>query len=159
MIALLSPTPFHLALLAAGVLAQAPAPAPAPAVTASVEECVPSVNQAERSATFVAQMTAVVGTQHMAMRIEVQERTPTEPTFHTIVAPGLGIWRTSEQGVKVYKYVKELTNLAAPAAFRVQVHYRWLDERGRVIKHAQRRSPACLQPVDIPQPPARMPAE
>jgi hypothetical protein len=150
------PIHFHLALLAAGVLAQAPAPAPAPAVMASVEQCTPSVNQAERSATFVAQMTAIAGTQHMAMRIEVQERAPTDEAFHTIVAPGLGMWRSSEPGVKVYKYVKELTNLAAPAAFRVQVRYRWLDNRGRVIKRAERRSPACLQPVDIPQPPARM---
>ena len=153
------PTSFHLAaLLATGVLAQAPAPAPAPAgVTAAVEQCTPSVNQTERSATFVAQMTAVPGTQHMAMRIEVQERTPPDETFHTIVAPGLGMWRSSEPGVKVYKYVKELTNLAAPAAFRVQVHYRWLDDKGRIIKRAERRSPQCLQPVDIPAPPARMP--
>jgi hypothetical protein len=146
---MISPTSFQLALLAAGVLAQAPAPAPAPAVTAAVETCKPSVDQAERSATFVAQMTAVAGTQRMGMRIEVQERTPTDVAFHTIIAPGLGVWRSSEPGVKVYRYVKELTNLTAPAAFRVQVHYRWLDEKGRVIKRAQRRSPVCLQPVDI----------
>jgi hypothetical protein len=151
------PTSYHLALLAAGVLAQVPAPASAPAVTAAVEQCTPSVNQSERSATFVAQMTAVAGTARMSMRIEVQERTPTDSAFHTILAPGLGIWRSSEPGVKVYKYVKELTNLAAPAAFRVQVHYRWLDDRGRVIRHVQRRSPQCLQPVDIPGPAARMP--
>jgi hypothetical protein len=153
------PTSFHLALLAAGVLAQSPASAPAPAqaVTATVETCKPSVDKAERSATFAAQMTAVPGTQRMGMRIEVQERTPTDAAFHTILAPGLGIWRSSEQGVRVYRYVKELTNLAAPAAFRVQVHYRWLDDRGRTIKRAQRRSPACLQPVDIPPPTARMP--
>lgn len=151
------PAHLHLALLAAGVLAQAPAPAPSPAVTATVETCTPSVNQAERSATFAAQMTASPGTTRMSMRIEVQERTPTDMTFHTIVAPGLGMWRSSEPGVKVYKYVKELTNLTAPAAFRVQVHYRWLDERGRTIRRAQRRSPACVQPVDIPGPAARMP--
>jgi hypothetical protein len=153
----LSPTSFQLALLAAGILAQAPAPAPAPAVTAAVERCTPSVNQAERSATFVAQMTAVAGTQHMAMRIEVQERTPTDTAFHTILAPGLGTWRSSEPGVKVFRYVKELTNLVAPAAFRVQVHYRWLDDRSRVIRRELRRSPACQQPVDIPGPAARMP--
>jgi hypothetical protein len=135
----------------------APAPAPAPAVTATVETCTPSVNQAERSATFAAQMTASAGTARMAMRIEVQERAPTDTAFHTIVAPGLGMWRFSESGVRVYKYVKELTNLTAPATFRVQVHYRWLDERGRTIKRAQRRSPVCMQPVDIPGPAARMP--
>ncbi len=151
------PAHLHLALLAAGVLAQAPAPAPAPAVTAAVEKCTPSVNQSERSATFFAQMTAVPGTARMSMRIEVQERAPADTAFHTIVAPGLGIWRSSEPGVKVYKYVKELTNLTAPAAFRVQVHYRWLDERGRTFKRALRRSPECMQPVDIPGPSARMP--
>ncbi len=154
---MMSPTPLHLALLAAGVIAQAPAPTPAPAVTATVEQCTPSVNQAERSATFAAQMTAIPGTQRMSMRIEVQERSPTEPLFHTIVAPGLGMWRSSETGVKVYKYVKELTNLAAPAAFRVQVRYRWLDDKGRTIRRAQRRSSVCVQPVDIPGPAARMP--
>ena len=149
--------PTHLiTALTLGVLAQAPAPVPAPAVMASVEQCVPAVNQADRSATFSAQMTATAGTQRMAMRIEVQERSPTGGAFHTIVAPGLGVWRQSEAGVRIYRYVKQVTNLTAPASFRAQVHYRWLDDRGRVIKRAQRRTPACLQPVDIPRATARM---
>jgi hypothetical protein len=145
----MSPTSFHLSLLAAGVLAGAPAPAPAPAVTASVEQCTPSVNQAERAATFTAQMTAIEGAQRMAIQFEVQERSPTDTAWHTVAAPGLGDWRSSEQGVRIYRYVKQVTNLAAPAAFRAQVRYRWLDARGHVIRRAQRRTPVCVQPVDI----------
>jgi hypothetical protein len=151
------PASFHLSLLAAGVLAGMPAPPPAPAVTASVEQCIPSVNQADRSVTFTAQMTAVEGTQRMAIQFEVQERSPTDTAYHTVVAPGLSDWRSSEQRVKIYKYVKQVTNLAAPAVFRAQVRYRWLDARGHVIKRAQRRTPVCVQPVDIPRAPARMP--
>jgi hypothetical protein len=151
------PTSFHLSLLAAGVLAGAPAPTPAPAVTASVEQCTPSVNQAQRAVTFTAQMTAIEGAQRMAIQFEVQERSPTDTAWRTVSAPGPGDWRASEQGVKIYKYVKQLTNLAAPAAFRAQVRYRWLDGRGHTIKHAQRRTPVCVQPVDIPRAPARIP--
>ena len=45
--------------------------------------------------------------------------------------------------MKVYKYVKQVTNLAAPAAFRAQVRYRWLDAHGHSDRSApQRRTPA-----------------
>jgi hypothetical protein len=155
------PIPLHLSLLALGLAGQAPAPVPtlpaAQTVSAIVEQCTPSVSQTERSATFAAQMAAVTGTQRMSMQIEMQERSPTDPVFHTIVAPGLGVWRQSETGVKIYKYVKQVSNLAAPAVFRAQVHYRWLDNQGRTIKRAQRHTPVCVQPVDIPTAPARMP--
>ncbi|HEY7961776.1 MAG TPA: hypothetical protein VID29_07640 [Solirubrobacteraceae bacterium] len=152
--------PLHVALLALGVSAATPAPpapAAAPVVSAIVEQCVPAASQAERSVTFSGQMTAIAGAQRMAMRIDVQERTPTEAEFHTVLAPGLGVWRLSDPGVKIYKYLKQVTNVAAPAAFRAIVRYRWLDDRGRVLRRTERRTPVCRQPVDIPKAPARMP--
>jgi hypothetical protein len=149
--------PLHLSLLVLGLTAPVPGPAPAPApasaVTASVEQCTPAVDQSERSATFAAQMTALDGTQRMSMKIEVQERSPTDLAFHTVLAPGLGVWRQSETGVKIYKYVKQVTNLAAPALFRAQVRFRWFDDRGRVVKRAQRFTSTCVQPVEIAPPP------
>jgi hypothetical protein len=157
------PIPLHLSLLALALSTPlpgpVPGPAPAAAVTVSVEQCTPAVNQSERSATFAAQMTALDGTQRMAMKIEVQERSPTDPTFHTVMAPGLGVWRQSETGVRIYKYVKQVTNLAAPAVFRAQVRFRWFDDSGRVLKRAQRFTSTCVQPVDIPPAPARMPEQ
>ncbi len=154
------PIPIHASLLALSLLASTSNPAPAP-VSASVEQCVPSVNRTERSATFVGQMTATAGTQRMAIQIEIQERMPTDLAFHTVMAPGLGVWRQSETGVRIYKFVKQVTNLSAPAAFRALVRYRWLDDRGHTIAHAQRRTPICQQPAQPlpaqPPPAARMP--
>jgi hypothetical protein len=117
--------------------------------TASVtlEQCVTSTVQAERSATFTAQMTATSATQRMGMRIELQQRLRGEAEFHTILAPGFGIWRSSEPGVKIYKYVKQVTNLAAPSVYRAVVRFRWLGDRGRVLKRTELHTPRCFQPT------------
>src|SRR6202035_6075504 len=52
-----------------------PGAATAPqAESAKLEQCVTSVVQAERSTTFAGEMTAIAGTAHMAMRVEIQQR-------------------------------------------------------------------------------------
>jgi hypothetical protein len=116
-----------------------------------LEQCVTSTAQAERSATFTAQMVATPATQKMALRFELQERMRGEPDFHTVTAPGLGVWQRSEPGVKIYKYVKQITNLAAPAAYRAVVRFRWVGEKGRVFKRAELHTQKCLQPPLAPQ--------
>jgi hypothetical protein len=112
-----------------------------------LEQCVTSVVQAERSATFAGEMTAIAGTAHMAMRVDVQQRLPGEAFFHTLSAPGLGVWRSSDSKVKVYKYLKQVTNLSAPAVYRGLVRFRWLNRKGHVIKHSERLTPRCAQPA------------
>jgi hypothetical protein len=151
------PTVISASLAALSLMgSSSPAPTTPGPVSASVEQCVPAAVQTERSATFTAQMTATANTQRMAIQMEIQEWTPTDPSFHTILAPGLGAWSQSETGVKIYKFVKQFTNLTAPGSFRALVRYRWLDGRGHVIAHTQRRTPLCQQPA---QPlPAQAPA-
>ena len=123
-------------------------------VSAGLDRCVTAVPQAERSATFSGEMTAIPGTVRMAMRIEVQERMPTEAAFHTITAPGLGVWRASEPRVKVYKYFKQVTNLYSPASYRALVRFRWLTARGHILRQAERLTPRCVQPASpAPLPP------
>jgi hypothetical protein len=123
-------------------------PAPVDATpSVGLEQCATSTVQAERSATFTAQMAATSATQKMGMRIELQQRLRGEGEFHTLAAPGFGVWRSSEPGVKIYKYVKQVTNLSAPAAYRAVVHFRWLGEKGRVLKRAELHTPRCLQPT------------
>jgi hypothetical protein len=121
--------------------------------SAGLDQCVTAVPAAGRSATFSGEMTAIPGTVRMAMRIEVQERTPAEAAFHTITAPGLGAWRASEAKVKVYKYFKQVTNLHSPASYRALVRFRWLSARGRVLRQTERLTPRCLQPASPPSPP------
>ena len=79
---------------------------------------------------------------------------PAEAAFHTITAPGLGVWRASEVNVKVYKYVKQVTNLHSPASYRALVRFRWLSARGHLLRHVERLTPRCLQPASpVPPPP------
>jgi hypothetical protein len=95
-------------------------------------------------------MTAIVGSTHMEMRIDVLERLPGEAFFHTVSAPGLGVWRGSAPGVKVYKYLKQVTNLSAPAFYRAAVRFRWLNARGRLMKAEELRTSRCEQPAPPP---------
>ena len=115
--------------------------------TVALEQCVTSTVQAERSATFTAQMTATGATQRMGMRIELRQRVRGGSEFHTVLAPGFGVWHSSEPGVKIYKYVKQVTNLSAPAAYRAVVRFRWMGEKGRVLKRAELHTSRCLQPT------------
>lgn len=140
-----------LALVACGpvALARESTPsAPAPGdYSVTVEQCVSSSVQAERSATFVAQMVATAPTQKMAIKINLEERLRSEPEYHSVAAPGFGVWRPSEPGVKIYKYVKQVTNLTAPVLYRVAVKFRWVGDKGKVIKRADLRSSRCFQPT------------
>ena len=121
-----------------------------PGTSATLEQCVTAGAQIERSATFSGEMTALPGTARMAMQINVQERMPEEALFHTISAPGLGVWRGSDAGVKIYKYLKQVTNLSSPALYRAVVRFRWLNARGRLTRHTVRLTPSCAQPAPPP---------
>jgi hypothetical protein len=124
---------------------------PPSGVSATLEQCLTAVDAVGRSATFSGQMVAVTGTSRMTMRIDVQERAAGEAFFHTLNAPGLGVWRRSAGGVKIYKYLKQITNLPAPAAFRAVVSFRWVNDQGHSIKRAERRTPICEQPDTRPK--------
>jgi hypothetical protein len=115
--------------------------------SATVEGCVTSSVQAERSATFSGEMTATPGTGRLSMRIELQERLAGEAAFHTVAAPGLGAWRSAAPGVKLYRYIKQVTDLGAPAVYRAAVRFRWLTTKGKLIRALERRTPTCVQPV------------
>jgi hypothetical protein len=118
--------------------------------SATLEQCVTSVVQGERSATFAAEMTAIPGAPRMAVRIEVQERLPGEMLFHRVSAPGLGGWRAADPKVKIYKYLKQVTNLSAPAEYRALVHFRWEAASTRVVRRAERFTQRCVQPEGPP---------
>ena len=38
--------------------------------------------------------------------------------LHSVTGPGVGVWRCSAPGVKSYRYLRQVTNLAAPASYR-----------------------------------------
>ena len=126
-----------------------PGPAAQPGVSATLEQCQTALAQTERSATFAGEMAGIPGTARMQMRIDVEERLPDDTRFHTVHAPGLGVWRSSAPAVKSYKYLKQVTNLSAPAYYRAAVRFRWLNADERLIKALERRTPVCYQPAPL----------
>jgi hypothetical protein len=131
---------------------QVASPTGSSGVSATLEECVTAVSQSERAATFSGEMTAIAGTVRMAMRIDVEERVPGEAAFHEVTYPGLGAWRSADPKVRTYKYLKQVTNLSSPASYRGFVQFRWIGERGHVIKRAERMTTRCLQPATPSEP-------
>jgi hypothetical protein len=127
-------------------------PPAAGGAVATLEQCVTTGEQADRSSTFSGEMTAVTGTARMAMRIEVQERLPSEELFHTVSAPGLGVWRGSAPGVKIYQYVKQVTNLSSPAVYRALIRFHWIDDKDHVIRRSERHTSTCSQPAAVVAP-------
>jgi hypothetical protein len=127
---------------------------PKPSVSTTLEQCLTSGSQEERSATFAGEMVSVPGTARMEMRIDVAERLPAQAEYHTLSAPGLGVWRSSAPSVKVYRYLKQVTNLAGPAFYRGVVRFRWLGPHGRLLAFAVLHTRRCEQPsTSAPSPP------
>lgn len=122
--------------------------------SASLTQCLTTGEQSERAATFAGEMTSVAGTTRMSMRIELLERMPGQMNYHAVSAPGLGMWRVSDPGVGVYKYVKQVTNLSAPADYKGLVTFRWQGARGRTIKRDERRTRRCSQPASAASAPS-----
>ena len=82
-------------------------------VTATLEQCVTSVVQAERSATFTGEMTADRGRHEDGDAHRRRgARCRAKMNFHAVSAPGLGVWRAADPKVKVYKYLKQVSNLS-----------------------------------------------
>lgn len=122
------------------------APAPTPALSAQVEQCVTAPASSGRSVTFTGQMETVQDAHRMAMQIVVEEHVPGESGFHVLGDAGSSGWQRSEVGVKIYRYVRQVTNLPAPAVFRALIRYRWTDEAGHVVRTDERHTPVCREP-------------
>jgi hypothetical protein len=121
-------------------------PAAADGATVKVVDCVPALDPAARSATFEARMRPARGSERMQVRFTLQVREDALSGWRKVAATGFDTWLTSMVGVRRYSYAKTVTNLAAPAAYRTIVRFRWLGEEGEVLKSARETSESCRQP-------------
>jgi CARDB len=119
-------------------------PAAADAASVKVVDCVPALDPAVRSATFEARVHAIRRTERMQLRFTLQVRE--DGLWQRVVAPGFDSWLTSEPEVRRYAYTRTVTNLTAPAAYRMVVRFRWLDADGTAIRSTRVTSAACRQP-------------
>ena len=120
--------------------------AAAEAASVKVVDCVPALDPVARTATFEARVRAARDSTRMQVRYTLQVREFDIGGWRRVVAEGLDTWLTSDPGVRRYTYDKTVQNLAAPAAYRAVVRFRWLDAAGAVLKGARRTSAVCRQP-------------
>lgn len=136
-----------LATLLAALALAAPAAAQArPPARALLIACERSPEEAQRSGVFEGQMRLVPGASRMQMRFTLQASTPERRRWTNVDAPGFGLWVGSAPGTGRYLYTKRVMNLLAPASYRVQVRFRWLDAGDVVVERTRRYSEHCRQP-------------
>jgi hypothetical protein len=115
---------------------------------ATLQQCATAtIPQAERAATFAGEMSTIPGTARMEIRIELEERGPEELLYHTVSAPGLGVWHNSVAGVKIFAHIQQVTDLSAPALYRGAVRFRWLNDKNRPIRTDELHTARCEQPA------------
>jgi CARDB len=134
-------------LAAAAALAFAAHAAPA---HARLTRCAKSTDPSARAAVFEGSMRAWRGSQRLQLRFRLQSRTPQDPVWRAVRAPGFGRWQSSDVGVRRFVYDKRVEGLAAPASYRVVVRFRWRDAHGRIVGRAQRISRTCHEPDPRP---------
>jgi hypothetical protein len=112
---------------------------------ATLTSCETGPTAAERSAVFSASMPRIKGAERMELRFDFLQRRPGDDDFVRLEVPKIGAWERAQPRVLAYVVEKRVNALAAPAAYRVRVRFRWLGADGHVLKHSERRSPICTQ--------------
>ena len=100
--------------------------------------------------TFEGEIAAAGGSRRMQMRFTLQARTPDQPAWSKVAAPGFGVWITAPRGLGRYLYDKTVSGLLAPAGYRAVVDFRWRNAAGKVIKTGRDTSRTCHQPDPRP---------
>src|SRR3954451_22782515 len=129
--------------------AGADARAAKPTTLLKVRSCQVGSTAKQRSATFYARMHAVKGTDQMAMRFTLIDRAGDGPP-DVIDSPALAQWRKSRHGVSRFGYAQAVAGLDSGGVYAMQVQFRWLDSRGRVIRSVKRTSDSCRQEGELP---------
>jgi hypothetical protein len=129
--------------------AEATGAGPALSGTGLASVRVAKCTRSKHTAIFYSRMHRVHGSVRMSMRFTVLERVG-GGSFSPVAAPGLGRWRKSQTGVRVFGFRQRVRGLTDGSTYRARVDYRWLDADGHVVLRARRRSRGCVQYGPLP---------
>jgi hypothetical protein len=113
--------------------------------------CQRALDPVAREISVLAVMRPVNGTQKLAIRFDLQEKTKPSGRFRSVRAPGLNSWITpndptlGRQSGDTWRLTHPVFNLAGPATYRFRVTFRWSGAHGHVLQTAVRLSPTCFQ--------------
>jgi hypothetical protein len=112
----------------------------APAAQAKPRAVLVTCDRNHQAAVFEGRMGTVRGTDRMQMRFRLYVTEPEMTGWHRVAAPGRSR----------YVYTRRVEALLAPASYRVQIRFRWLDADGDTLKTARATSRTCRQPDPRP---------
>ena len=136
-----------LALALAGpAVARADSPA-----SVRVKSCKTGARPDDRSARYEARMRSVSGSVRMALRFKLLVQEQGDEARRSVSIDKLNTWHRSHRGVTRYVYSQTVKHLRPGASYRMQVRFRWYDDRGNVIKTAKRLSRECVQDAPLPK--------
>jgi hypothetical protein len=125
----------------------APAAAQTVPTKAALDSCHNGSAPLERYAVFSAQMGSLAQSARMQVRFDLQQSLGgARAKFRRVQAPGLGVWRSSAQGVDIFRYRKQVANLQPGSMYRALVRFRWLNDAGKVIQSSSRKTKTCKEP-------------
>ena len=123
----------------------APALAQEPPLSAKVTACQTGPAASDRAVEFAASMPRE-GASVMGMRFVLYEKLP-GARFQRVSLPNWEEWeRAGKARVPGFVFTKRVEELAAPAAFKAVVTFRWYDDEGTVLRTARRTTQVCRQP-------------
>jgi len=132
----------------AGALARASTEPPRASLSHFV--CRQAQNPKHRDLSVTAVMRPVSGTQHMAIKFELQRQSAGSQSFGPVRGPGLGTWITprgdptlGQRPADVWNLHKQVMDLVGPAVYRLRVEFRWSAAQGHVLGRAQRTTSIC----------------
>lgn len=114
-----------------------------------VRSCEVGSTAKARQATFYARMQAVKGSHQLSMRFTLLDRAGDGPPA-VVDNPALAQWRKAQPGKKSFGYAQSIAGLAVGGVYAVEVQFRWVDARGRLIRSVKRTSGSCRQQGDLP---------
>ena len=113
--------------------------------------CHRAMDPASRSVAVTAVMRPLVGTRHMAVKLDLLMSTGSGTAQKVVRAGDLGVWITPKNPTlgqlpgDVWNLQKSVVDLAAPATYRFRVTYRWTGTSAHVLGTTVRFSHTCRQ--------------
>jgi hypothetical protein len=113
--------------------------------------CQHELDPAARAVSVTAVMRPLPGTVRLALRFDLLSRPRGAASFSALGGGDLGSWiepsnpTLGRRSGDVWLVNKQVVDLAAPAAYRFRVSFRWIGKHGRVLGAAVRRTATCFQ--------------
>jgi CARDB len=114
-------------------------------------DCQRAVDPAARTVSVRAVMRPLSGTLKMAMRFELLSKTKAGHPYSPVRGGDLGSWISpsnptlGQRPGDTWTVNKPVVDLAAPAAYRFRVFFRWTGAHDHVLGTAVKESPTCVQ--------------